>query len=75
MSRQHKSVDITTSQSQLEALRQSLRLEQIAYEHLGVQTLSQRGEMHLDFHDLHVTQIRSALESAFEAGRHAANNQ
>ena len=47
-------------------------LEQIARKHLGLETLNERKSDHLDFHDLAVWSIESALQAAFEAGRQAA---
>lgn len=43
-------------------------LTRIAYQHLLVDTLKTRGRDKLDFHDLHVSGIRSALSAAFESG-------
>lgn len=43
-------------------------LTRIAYQHLLVDTLKTRGRDKLDFHDLHVAGIRSALADAFESG-------
>ena len=40
----------------------------IACEHLGIETLEDRGSDRLDFHDLAAGAIRLALESAFLAG-------
>jgi uncharacterized protein DUF6900 len=75
MSNQHRSAETETWQAQLDALRQSLRLEQIARESLGIESLSQRGEADLEFHDLHVSQIREALNQAFDWGRRSATKQ
>ncbi len=47
------------------------KLERIAKELLKVRTLSCRGAMDLDFHVLHVLQIRLALWAAYEVGRGA----
>lgn len=43
----------------------------IARKHLGIETLEERKRDGLDFHDLSVASIRSALEAAYEAGRRA----
>jgi len=43
-------------------------LEEIAQEHLGVETLEIRKSDSLDFHDLSVWQIKKALESAYQCG-------
>ncbi len=47
-------------------------LQQIAQEHLSVETLQTRHSDSLDFHDLSVWQLRTALQAAFEAGRSSA---
>lgn len=44
-------------------------LQKIAEKHLGLETLEDRCSDGLDFHDLAVWSIRSALDAAFEAGR------
>lgn len=44
-------------------------LEQIAAEHLGIETLETRHRDGLDFHDLPVWAIAEALQAAYEAGR------
>lgn len=44
-------------------------LEQIAAEHLYIDTLKTRHSDSLDFHDLAVWQIKEALEAAFKAGQ------
>ena len=46
-------------------------LEQIAREHLGIETLATRNSDHLDFHDVAVWSVAKALEAAYEAGRQA----
>lgn len=43
-------------------------LEQIAREHLDLDTLKTRDSDSLDFHSLSVWQIRAALEAAYQAG-------
>jgi hypothetical protein len=43
-------------------------LSEIAREHLGISTLDTQGGDSLDFHDVAVWQIRSALKVAFDAG-------
>ncbi|PQA82728.1 hypothetical protein C5F52_14205 [Limnohabitans sp. TS-CS-82] len=43
--------------------------EQIARQHLGVATLTERHSDRLDFHDVSVLGIRRALQAAFEAGQ------
>ena len=46
-------------------------LETIASEELGIVTLDPRGGDSLDLHRLHISQIRDALQRAYEAGRRA----
>ena len=48
------------------------QLMEIAERHLFLETLETRNWDRLDFHDVAVWAIRSALEAAFEAGRRAA---
>ena len=40
----------------------------IAHKHLGIETLETRNSDRLDFHDVSVWGVRSALEAAFKAG-------
>ncbi len=49
-------------------------LEQIAKEHLLIQTLQTQSNDRLDFHDVAVWSIKSALEAAYAAGIAAAKN-
>ena len=51
--------------------KQNALFEEIAKEHFFVETLETRGLDRLDFHDVSVACIKSALEAAFEAGRAA----
>lgn len=53
-----------------DAARDALLLE-IAERHLFLETLETWNWDRLDFHDVAVWAIRSALEAAFEAGRRA----
>jgi hypothetical protein len=46
-------------------------LMEIAERHFFLETLETRNSDQLDFHDVAVWAIRSALEAAFEAGRRA----
>jgi hypothetical protein len=46
-------------------------LTYIASEHLGISTLKSRNNDSLDFHDVGVWQIKSALEAAYHAGEAA----
>lgn len=48
------------------------QLMEIAERHFFLETLETRNWDRLDFHDVAVWAIRSALEAAFEAGRRAA---
>jgi hypothetical protein len=41
----------------------------IAHEHLSISTLQARGRDSLDFHDVHVDEIRGALHAAFQLGQ------
>ena len=47
-------------------------LEQIALKHFFVQTLQTQNRDRLDFHEVSVWAIESALKAAFEAGVQAA---
>lgn len=47
-------------------------LELIAEDHLSIATLQTRYSDSLDFHDVSVWGVRTALKAAFEAGRQAA---
>ena len=48
------------------------QLQKIALNHLFVATLETRNRDSLDFHDLSVWAIKTALQAAYEAGRNAA---
>lgn len=48
------------------------QLQQIALDHLFIATLETRSSDSLDFHDVSVWAIKTALQAAFEAGRNAA---
>ena len=48
-------------------------LEQIAQQHLFINTLQTRSSDSLDFHDVSVWGIKAALEAAYEAGLNAAH--
>ena len=50
------------------------QLQQIALDHLFIATLETRSSDSLDFHDVSVWAIKTALQAAFEAGRSAAAN-
>ena len=49
------------------------QLEQIAKEHLFIETLESQHSDRLDFHDVSVWGVKAALQAAFEAGRKAAS--
>jgi hypothetical protein len=55
-------------QSKNDAARAAI-LEAIAILHLDLETLETRKSDSLDFHDLGVASIASALEAAYEAGK------
>jgi hypothetical protein len=48
------------------------QMQQIALDHLFIETLETRNSDHLDFHDVSVWGVKSALMAAYEAGRQAA---
>lgn len=48
------------------------QLQQIALDHLFIETLETRHSDRLDFHEVSVWGVRSALLAAYEAGRQAA---
>lgn len=50
------------------------QLQKIALDHLFIATLETRRSDSLDFHDVSVWSIKTALQAAFEAGRKAAAN-
>ena len=47
-------------------------LEQIAAQHLGIETLQTRKRDSLDFHEVSVWGLKAALEAAYEAGVNTA---
>jgi len=47
-------------------------LQQIALDHLFIDTLETRNSDRLDFHEVSVWGVKSALMAAYEAGRQAA---
>lgn len=59
-----------TTQTLIPAAPASLILE-IAARHFFIETLETRNRDRLDFHDVAVWAMRTALEDAFEAGRRA----
>lgn len=56
----------------LDTVRLESLLERIARDELGVATLQTRNSDSLDFHDLSVWQIRTALCRAYHEGRTSA---
>ena len=50
-------------------------LQQIALDHLFVDTLEVRNSDRLDFHEVSVWGIKSALQAAFEAGKQSTHQQ
>ena len=50
-------------------------IEQIALDHLFIQTLETQNSDRHDFHDVSVWAIKSALEAAYAAGASAAQNK
>jgi hypothetical protein len=51
------------------------QLEQIAKQHLFIETLETQHSDRLDFHDVSVWGVKAALQAAYEAGRKAANTR
>ncbi|EKM6406022.1 DUF6900 domain-containing protein [Pseudomonas aeruginosa] len=47
-------------------------LQAIALNHFFIDTLETRNSDHLDFHEVSVWAVKSALMAAYEAGRQAA---
>ena len=48
------------------------QLQQIALDHLFIETLETRNSDQMDFHEVSVWGVKSALMAAYEAGRQAA---
>ena len=48
-------------------------LEKIAKDHFHIQTLEMRGSDYLDFQEVAVWNLKSALEAAYEAGKKDAS--
>ena len=48
------------------------QLQQIALDHLFIETLETRHSDRLDFHEVSVRAVKSALMAAYQAGRQAA---
>ncbi len=47
-------------------------LQKIALDHLFIESLETRNSDRMDFHDVSVWAVKSALMAAYEAGRQAA---
>jgi len=50
-------------------------LEHIARQHLSIETLQTQRSDQLDFHDVSVWSVKSALQAAFEAGKQAERTE
>ena len=50
-------------------------LAQIALDHLFIETLATRNSDSLDFHDVSVWGVKSALMAAYKAGQQAAKSE
>ena len=48
------------------------QIQQIALDHLFIETLETRHSDRMDFHEVSVWGVKSALMAAYEAGRQAA---
>ena len=48
------------------------QMQQIALDHLFIETLETRNSDSMDFHDVSVWGVKSALMAAYEAGRQVA---
>ena len=48
------------------------QMQQIALDHLFIETLETRNSDRLDFHEVSAWGVKSALMAAYEAGRQAA---
>jgi len=51
------------------------QLQQIALDHLFIDTLETRNSDRLDFHEVSVWAVKSALMAAYQAGRQAAQQR
>ena len=49
------------------------QMQQIALDHLFIETLETRNSDRMDFHEVSVWGVKSALMAAYEAGRQAAS--
>ena len=48
------------------------QMQQIALDHLFIETMETRNSDRMDFHEVSVWGVKSALMAAYEAGRQAA---
>ena len=48
------------------------QIQQIALDHLFIETLETRNSDRMDFHEVSVWGVKSAMMAAYEAGRQAA---
>lgn len=62
----------TTAPAKLSIDEIELLLESIALDHLFIETLVTQHSDRLDFHDVSVWGVKSALQAAFDAGLRAA---
>ena len=64
-------VGMDTKTNATDASPAEVAAAEIAAKILGIETLQERKRDCLDFHDLHVAQIKDALVRAYELGREA----
>lgn len=62
-----------TTNSTMDASTLDELLQQIALDHLFLETLATRNSDSLDFRDVSVWAIRAALQAAFDAGKQAGS--
>ena len=67
-----KTHNTTTAPAKLSIDEIELLLESIALDHLFIETLVTQHNDRLDFHDVSVWGVKSALQAAFDAGLRAA---
>ncbi len=67
-----KTRNTATVPANLSAAEIELLLESIALDHLFIETLVTQHNDRLDFHDVSVWGVKSALQAAFDAGLRAA---
>jgi hypothetical protein len=69
-----KTRNTATAPANLSADEIELLLESIALDHLFIETLVTQHNDRLDFHDVSVWGVKSALQAAFDAGLRAAGS-